>query len=141
MTPADAGAGDILSQGRAAVYEEPLGPEGVRVRERPKTQAGPGMVAVAIKAASLNHLDLWLAHGAQRTPPPRGIAADGAGVVLSSGDPAWRQGDEVVLFPTLCCWECEWCRAGQNVRCPRFGILGEHSAGHPCAGIHIYSRH
>jgi NADPH:quinone reductase-like Zn-dependent oxidoreductase len=140
MTPADAGAGAILSQGRAAVYEEPLGPEGVRVRERPKTQAGPGMVAVAIKAASLNHLDLWLAHGAQRIPPPRVIAADGAGVVLSSGDPAWRQGDEVVLFPTLCCWECEWCRAGENVRCPRFGVLGEHSDGTACELIHIDAR-
>jgi len=140
MTPVDAGAGVILSQGRAAVYEEPLGPAGVRIRERPKTEAAPGMVAVAIKAASLNHLDLWLAHGAQRIAPPRVIAADGAGVVQSSGDPAWHPGDEVVLFPTLCCWECEWCRAGQNVKCPRFGVLGEHSDGTACELIHIDAR-
>jgi NADPH:quinone reductase-like Zn-dependent oxidoreductase len=140
MTPADAGAGAILSQGRAAVYEEPLGPAGVRIRERPKTEAAPGAVAVAIKAASLNHLDLWLAHGAQRITPPRVIAADGAGVVQSSGDPAWRPGDEVVLFPTLCCWECEWCRAGQNVKCPRFGVLGEHADGTACELIHIDAR-
>ena len=140
MTPADAGAGAILSQGRVAVYEEPLGPAGVRIRERPKTEAAPGAVAVAIKAASLNHLDLWLAHGAQRITPPRVIAADGAGVVQSSGDPAWRPGDEVVLFPTLCCWECEWCRAGQNVKCARFGVLGEHSDGTACELIHIDAR-
>ena len=140
MTPADAGAGAILSQGRVAVYEEPLGPAGVRIRERPRTEAALGAVAVAIKAASLNHLDLWLAHGAQRIPPPRVIAADGAGVVQSSGDPAWRPGDEVVLFPTLCCWECEWCRAGQNVKCARFGVLGEHSDGTACELIHIDAR-
>jgi len=140
MTPADAGAGAILSQGRAAVYEEPLGPAGVRIRERPKTDAAAGAVAVAIKAASVNHLDLWLAHGAQRITPPRVIAADGAGVVQSSGDPAWRPGDEVVIFPTLCCWECEWCRAGQNVRCARFGVLGEHSDGTACELIHIDAR-
>ena len=140
MTPAEAGAGAILSQGRAAVYEEPLGPAGVRIRERTKTEATAGMVAVAIKAASLNHLDLWLAHGAQRIPPPRVIAADGAGVVESSGDPAWRRGDKVVLFPTLCCWECEWCRAGQNVKCARFGVLGEHSDGTACELIHIDAR-
>jgi NADPH:quinone reductase-like Zn-dependent oxidoreductase len=97
-------------------------------------------VAVAIKAASLNHLDLWLAHGAQRVTPPRVIAADGAGVVESSGDPAWKPGDEVVIFPTLCCWECEWCRAGQNVRCPSFGILGEHSDGTACELIHVDAR-
>src|SRR6202030_880031 len=132
--------GAILSQGMAAVYEEPIGPDGVRIRERPKPEVAPGSVAVAIRAASINHLDLWLAHGAQRVTPPRVIAADGAGVVHSSNDPAWKAGDEVVLFPTLCCWECEWCRAGQNVRCPRFGILGEHSDGTACELLHIDAR-
>src|ERR1700736_1503266 len=117
MTIAPVATGTILSQGRAAVYEEPIGPAGVRIRERPMTEAAPGSVAVTVRAASINHLDLWLAHGAQRIPPPRVIAADCAGVVESSGDPAWRPGDEVVLFPTLCCWECERCRAGENVRC------------------------
>jgi NADPH:quinone reductase-like Zn-dependent oxidoreductase len=131
---------DVLSQGRAAVYEEPLGPAGVRIRERPRTEPEPGAVAVAIRAASINHLDLWLAHGAQRVAPPRVIAADGAGVVHASANPSWKPGDEVVLFPTLCCWECEWCRAGENVRCPRFGILGEHTDGTACELIHIDGR-
>jgi NADPH:quinone reductase-like Zn-dependent oxidoreductase len=140
MTPVSASSGTILSQGRAAVYEEPIGPEGVRIRERPRTEAAPGTVAVAIKAASINHLDLWLAHGAQRITPPRVIAADGAGVVQSSGDAAWKSGDEVVIFPTLCCWECEWCRAGENVKCPHFGVLGEHSDGTACELIHIDAR-
>jgi len=140
MTQGPASSGNILSQGRAAVYEEPVGPAGVRVRERPKTEVAPGSVAVAIKAASINHLDLWLAHGAQRIPPPRVIAADGAGVVQSSADPSWRPGDEVVIFPTLCCWECEWCRAGQNVKCAQFGVLGEHSDGTACELLHIDAR-
>ena len=122
------------------MYEEPAGPSGVRIRVRPRTKPAPGSVAIAIRAASINHLDLWLAHGAQRIPPPRVIAADGAGVVLGSGDPAWKAGDEVVIFPTLCDWECEWCRAGENVRCPRFGVLGEHSDGTACELIHIDAR-
>src|ERR1700682_314616 len=103
MASAPALSRPVLSQGRAAVYEEPTGPDGVRIRERPKTRAAPGSVAVAIKAASLNHLDLWLAHGAQRVTPPRVIAAGGAGGVEARGGPAWEPGDEVVLFPTLCC--------------------------------------
>jgi NADPH:quinone reductase-like Zn-dependent oxidoreductase len=98
------------------------------------------MVAVAIRAASINHLDLWLAHGAQRITPPRVIAADGAGVVEESGDPRWKTGDEVVLFPTLCDWECRWCRAGENVRCPHFGVLGEHSDGTACELVHMDAR-
>lgn len=139
MTQESFGIG-ILSQGRAAVFEEPIGPGGVRVREIPRTHPRPGAVAVAIRAASINHLDLWLAHGAQRIAPPRVIAGDGAGVVHESNDPAWKPGDEVVLFPTLCDWECDWCRAGDNVRCPRFGVLGEHSDGAACELIHMDAR-
>ena len=131
---------EVLSQGRAAVFEEPTGPSGVRVRERPATEPSAGHVAVAIKAASINHLDLWLAHGAQRVPPPRVIAADGAGVIRASGDARWKAGDEVVVFPTVCCWECEACRAGQNVYCERFGVLGEHTDGAACELLHVDAR-
>jgi NADPH:quinone reductase-like Zn-dependent oxidoreductase len=138
--PSDAAAIEVLSQGRAAVYEEPIGPAGVRIRTLQRTEPKPGTVAVSVRTAAINHLDLWLAHGAQRVTPPRVIAADGAGVVHASGDPSWKPGDEVVLFPTLCCWECEWCRAGQNVKCPRFGILGEHSDGTACELIHMDAR-
>src|SRR5437660_2898790 len=130
----------VLSQGRAAVYEDPLGPAGVRVRERPTTEPVPGAVAVEIRAASINHLDLFMAHGAQRVAPPRVIAADGAGVVHASADPAWRPGDEVVIYPVVCDWTCKWCQAGQNVRCPRFGVVGEHSDGTACELFHIDAR-
>ena len=128
---------EILSQGRAAVYREPIGPRGVAVEERERTPVKPGQVAVAIRSAALNHLDVWLVSGAQRVQPPRVLGADGAGVVAESGDPRWKPGDEVVLYPVVCCWECEACRAGQQVLCKRFGILGEHSDGTACELIHV----
>lgn len=130
----------ILSQGRAAVFEEPAGPSGVRIRERPVTDPPPGAVAVGIKAASINHLDLWMAHGAQKVTPPQVIAADGAGVVTASGDPRWKPGDEVVVYPVVCDWECEWCRAGRQVQCPRFGVIGEHSDGTACEVFQVDAR-
>jgi NADPH:quinone reductase-like Zn-dependent oxidoreductase len=131
---------EVLSQGRAAVFEEPTGAAGVRVRERPVTRPKRGHVAVDIRCASINHLDLWLAHGAQRIPPPRVICADGAGVIRESNDPRWHAGDEVVIFPTVCCWECEQCRAGENVYCERFGVLGEHTDGTACQVMHVDAR-
>lgn len=131
---------EVFSEGRAAVYEEPAGPPGVRVRERPRTKLRDGHVEVKIRTASLNHLDLWLAHGAQRITPPRVISADGAGVVTESTVDRWHEGDEVVIFPTLCCWECEACRAGENVLCQRFGVLGEHSDGTACEYLHVDAR-
>src|SRR2546430_16381442 len=88
---------EVLSQGRAAVYEEPSGPTGVRVRELPRTHPKPGQVAVAIKTASVNHLDLWPVHGAQRIEPPRIIAAHRAGVVRAGGGaPSQPRGGEGV---------------------------------------------
>ena len=130
----------ILSQGRAAVFEEPIGPAGVRIRERPITEPEPGSVAVAIRTASINHLDLFMVQGAQKITPPRVIAADGAGVVRASGDPRWKPGDEVVIYPVVCDWTCEWCRAGRQVHCPRFGVVGEHSDGTACEVVHVDAR-
>jgi NADPH:quinone reductase-like Zn-dependent oxidoreductase len=129
-----------LSQGRAAVFEEPIGPAGVRVRELPVTEPAPGQVAVEICSASVNHLDLFMASGAQRIAPPRVIAADGAGVVHASADPRWKAGDEVVIYPVVCDWECEWCLGGQQVHCPQFGVVGEHADGTACEIFHIDAR-
>jgi NADPH:quinone reductase-like Zn-dependent oxidoreductase len=112
----------------------------VRIRDLPRTPPDAGQVAVAIRCASLNHLDLWLAHGAQRIEPPRIICADGAGVVEESADPAWKAGDEVVIYPVSCCWECPACRAGQQVFCPRFGVVGEHTDGTACELFHVPGR-
>ena len=130
----------MLSQGRAAVFREPVGPRGVAVEERDRTAVREGQVAVAVRTAALNHLDLWLISGAQRIAPPRVIAADGAGVVAESGDERWRPGDEVVVYPVACCWECEACLAGQQVLCRQFGILGEHTDGTACELLHVPGR-
>jgi NADPH:quinone reductase-like Zn-dependent oxidoreductase len=127
----------LRSEGLAAVFVEPVGPAGVRVEERPRSPVQPGEVAVGIRAASLNHLDLWTVSGAQRIPPPRVLAADGAGVVTASGDALWKEGDEVVVYPVTCCWQCEACRAGQQVFCPRFGILGETVDGIACEELQV----
>ena len=128
---------DGLSQGKAAVFKEPVGPRGVIVEERERTSVRTGQVAVAIRSAALNHLDLWLISGAQRVQPPRVLGADGAGVVAESGSQRCKAGDEVVIYPVSCCWQCDACRAGQQVLCPQFGILGEHTEGTACELLHV----
>src|SRR3989441_5575365 len=140
MTPAPVKGIALRGRGRGAGCGDPLGPAGIRVRERPRTAPVAGAVSIAIRAGSINHLDLFMAQGLQRVTAPRVIAADGAGVVSASGDPAWRPGDEVVIYPVLCDWECEWCRAGQNVICPHFGVVGEHSDGTACEIFHVDAR-
>lgn len=97
-------------------------------------------MAVRMKRAALNHLDLWLAHGAQRVEPPRVIGADGAGIIEASGDPAWKPGTEVVIYPVFSCGECASCQARQEVFCASFGIVGEHTDGTACEVFHVPSR-
>ena len=93
----------------------------VVVAEAPDPVALPGQAVVRLRAAALNHRDVWIQQGLYP-----GIAlplipgSDGAGVVESVGDPAdagWI-GREVVLNPAL-----DW---GDDPRAqgPRFRILG-----------------
>ncbi|MGH7644398.1 MAG: zinc-binding dehydrogenase [Gemmatimonadales bacterium] len=94
---------------------------------------GPGQVRVALRAAALNQLDLFVIRGlpgiAYRYPHILG--ADGAGVVDAVGDRVTGlvPGDRVMLNPGVSCHACEFCRAGEHSLCVSYGLLGEHLPG------------
>src|SRR5262245_56134752 len=87
----------------AARIHEDGGPEVLRVEEVADPVAGPGQVLVRLRAASLNHLDIWVRKGLPSVPKPRILGADGAGVVeaLGEGVDGPAVGQEVVLNPGL----------------------------------------
>ena len=87
----------------AARIHEDGGPEVIRVEEVPDPVAGPGEVLVRLRAASLNHLDVWVRKGLPSVPKPRILGADGAGVVeaLGEGVDGLYVGQRVVLNPGL----------------------------------------
>ena len=88
---------------RAVRIHEDGGPEVLRYEEAPDPVAGPGEVLIGLRAASLNHLDVWLRRGLPSAPKPRILGADGAGVVVALGEGVdrFREGDEVVINPGL----------------------------------------
>jgi NADPH:quinone reductase-like Zn-dependent oxidoreductase len=94
---------------------------------------GAGDVRVRMRAAALNHLDLFLLAGLPGVTitPPWILGADGMGVVESVGADVStvRVGDTVVINPGLSDRTCEYCLEGEQPLCPRFGILGEHFPG------------
>lgn len=97
------------------------GPEAVALQDIETPQPGPGEVRVAIKAAALNHRELWITRGLYPGMKlPSSMGADGAGVVESVGEgvDAALVGKEVVLYPAR-----NW---GDNPAYPAasFGILG-----------------
>lgn len=100
----------------------------------------PDDVRVGVRAVALNHLDLWVADGLREVPIPafpHVVAADGAGEVLEVGTAVQHVavGDRVVINPGLGCGNCEACRAGEEIFCRRFSLLGEHRAG--CAAEEV----
>jgi NADPH:quinone reductase-like Zn-dependent oxidoreductase len=90
-------------------------------------------VRIRMRAAALNHLDLFLLNGLPglTITPPWVLGADGTGVVESVGDAvrSVAAGDTVVINPGISDRTCEYCLAGEQPLCPRFGMLGEHQPG------------
>jgi len=88
---------------KAVRIHEDGGPEVLRYEDAPDPVAGPGEVLIGLRAASLNHLDVWLRRGLPSAPKPRILGADGAGVVVTVGEGVDRfsAGDEVVINPGL----------------------------------------
>ena len=88
---------------------------------------------IAIRAAALNHLDLWVAAGLPGAADrfPHIVGADGAGIVESTGPDvtAVRKGDRVMINPGISDYSCEFCQAGEHSLCVNYRLLGEHLPG------------
>ena len=94
---------------------------------------GPADVRVRVRAAALNHLDLFMLGGLPgiTITPPWPVASDACGVIDSVGPDvkSVAVGDFVVINPGISDRTCEYCRDGEQPLCLRFGILGEHLPG------------
>jgi NADPH:quinone reductase-like Zn-dependent oxidoreductase len=90
-------------------------------------------VRVRLRAAALNHIDLWTVEGVpgMKLVPPWILGADGMGVVDAVGADvnSVKPGDTVMINPGISCRACEYCLSGDNPLCLRFGVLGEHRPG------------
>jgi NADPH:quinone reductase-like Zn-dependent oxidoreductase len=101
------------------------------VPDAPAPQAGE--VRVGIRAAALNHLDLFVAQGMPGAADrfPHVVGADGAGIVESVGPnvATVRAGDRVMINPGISDYTCEFCSAGEHSLCVNYRLLGEHLPG------------
>jgi NADPH:quinone reductase-like Zn-dependent oxidoreductase len=101
--------------------------------EFPKPELKPGEALVRIKAAALNHLDLWVLQGspAYPTPLPHISGCEGAGVIEEARgeSPQLKPGDEVIISPGQPCFRCPPCRSGEESTCLHWKIFGAHTQG------------
>ncbi len=71
---------------KAIRIHEDGGPEVLRYEDAPDPAPADGEVLVELRAASLNHLDLWIRKGLPSVPKPRILGADGAGIRVDTGE-------------------------------------------------------
>ena len=94
---------------QAVRIHEDGGPEVLNYEEVPDPEPQPGEVLISLRAASLNHLDLWVRKGLPSVPKPRILGADGAGIRVDTGE-------RVVINPGI--------EHGSTIT-----VIGEHTDG------------
>jgi NADPH:quinone reductase-like Zn-dependent oxidoreductase len=118
---------------KAIRIHEDGGPEVLRYEDAPDPSPAAGEVLIALRAASLNRLDVWVRRGLPSVPKPRILGADGAGVVaaLGEGVDGLEEGRRIVINPGL--------EHGDG----RITVIGEHTDGThaeliavPAANVH-----
>jgi NADPH:quinone reductase-like Zn-dependent oxidoreductase len=87
---------------KAIRIHEDGGPDVLRYEDVADPVAGPDEVLIALRAASLNHLDLWVRRGLPSVPKPRILGADGAGIRVDTGErvvinPGLEHGDAITV--------------------------------------------
>ncbi len=109
------------------------GPEVLHLEDAPDPICPPDGVLIEVKAASVNHLDVFVRRGMPgiKVPFPKIVGADAAGVVKLVGPLTKRvqPGQRVTVNPGVQCCQCEYCTSGRGSMCLTYNLIGEHSDG------------
>ena len=83
-------------------------------------------VLVKVKAASVNHLDVWVRMGQFPVKYPLIPGCEAAGDVVETGKnvKGLRKNDNVVVIPRIFCGKCEYCKSGNDNLCKNGKTLG-----------------
>lgn len=118
---------------KALIFSEHGGPEVVRVDDVSTPDPGPGEVRIAVRASSMNHLDLWVRRGLPiDTTMPHVGGSDIAGVVdaVGAGVDEELVGLRVVVDPSLGYVDFhESPPRGPGFPRPELTLIGEHTDG------------
>lgn len=100
-------------------------------------------VLVKIRAAAMNHLDLWVRKGIPGVPLPCILGSDGAGCVVDVGSKvtSFHPGDRVMIQPLTYCGVCHFCQQGKENYCDAWGIFGENQDGTQCEYMAVDETH
>src|SRR5438046_604636 len=109
------------------------GVEVLRHETVPVPAPGPNEILIELKAASLNHLDVFVRNGSRERniPLPHIPGSDGAGTIAELGSAVdfLKVGDSVLISSGISCGHCARCIAGRDNLCPSYHVLGTREDG------------
>ena len=118
---------------KAVVFHEHGGPEVLSYEDAADPLPGPTDVLIEVKAASVNHIDIFLRRGLPgiKIPLPKIAGSDAAGIIRETGRDVTglKPGQRVTINPGISCGHCEFCTAGSGSQCLTYEIVGEHRDG------------
>jgi NADPH:quinone reductase-like Zn-dependent oxidoreductase len=114
---------------KAVVVREHGGVDKLRIEDAPKPKIRADEVLISVKAAGINHLDLWIRRGVpgHKFPLPMILGTDVAGVVAEKGELVdnVKVGDRVAVMPGFASPTSPETLSG-NIHLARdYGIFGE----------------
>jgi NADPH:quinone reductase-like Zn-dependent oxidoreductase len=113
---------------KAIRFHEHGGPEVLKYEDAPDLKIQANEVLVRVKAAALNHLDLWLRMGVRswKLAMPHIVGSDIAGEVAEAGSLVThvKPGERVLLCPGIRCGNCEACARGIDSACRDYTLFG-----------------
>lgn len=111
---------------RAIVFHQHGDLDVLKLEELPDPTPAHGEVVVALEAAALNRLDLFIRQGLPGVPLPHVLGCEGAGHVaaVGAGVTHLKEGDRVVVTPGTSCGVCAACARGEDSLCRGYTMIG-----------------
>jgi alcohol dehydrogenase len=107
---------------RALVYTQP---NEMQLQQRPKPEAAPGEVVLAIEAVGICGSDLHAWHGHDpRRKPGLVLGHEFVGTIVESAAPGFAVGTRFTGNPLIVCGTCEYCVQGRNNLCANRTMVG-----------------
>ena len=101
--------------------------------EAPDPEIHPDEVLLEVRAASVNHLDVFVRRGipGAKLPLPHIPGADASGIIRKTGNAVveLEVGQRVTINPGISCGHCEFCAGGFGSQCMTYRIIGEQTPG------------
>lgn len=115
----------------------------LKYEDIPMLNINQNQCLIKIKAAALNHLDIWVRKGFPGVPLPMIMGSDGAGIVEKVGTNISDISidDRVLIQPLTYCGTCRWCKQNKENYCEKWGIFGENQDGTQCEYMAIDADH